>query len=80
MIDAHHHLWTYDPSQYPWITPGSVLAQDYLLPDLLNSTDAAGVSGTVVVQARQTLRNPSGFWISPTSVTGSRAWSDGSLL
>ena len=55
MIDAHHHLWTYDPGQYPWITPGSVLAQDYLLPDLLTSTDAAGVSGTVVVQARQTV-------------------------
>ena len=55
MLDAHHHLWTYDPKQYPWITPDSVLAGDYLIPDLLANTDAAGVSGTVAVQARQTI-------------------------
>jgi len=55
MLDAHHHLWTYDPKQYPWITPDSVLARDYLIPDLLANTDTAGVSGTVVVQARQTI-------------------------
>lgn len=55
MLDAHHHLWNYDPRQYPWITPDSVLARDYLIPDLITNTDAAGVSGTVVVQARQTI-------------------------
>ncbi len=55
MLDSHHHLWTYDPAQYPWIPPGSALAQDYLLPELIENTDAAGVTGTVAVQARQTL-------------------------
>lgn len=55
MLDAHHHLWRYDPAQYPWIPPGSALAQDYLLPELLSNTEAAGVTGTVAVQARQSL-------------------------
>ena len=26
MLDAHHHLWKYDASQYPWIEGKSVLA------------------------------------------------------
>lgn len=55
MIDSHHHLWTYDPEHYPWIPPESALAQDYLIPELLENTDAAGVTGTVAVQARQSL-------------------------
>jgi len=55
MLDSHHHLWRYSPEAYPWIPPASALAQDYLLPELLASTDAAGVTGTVAVQARQTL-------------------------
>ena len=53
MLDAHHHLWNYDPGQYPWIPGGSPLAQNQLLPELEAATDAAGVSGTVAVQARQ---------------------------
>ena len=55
MLDAHHHLWKYDPSQYPWIEGKSVLAQDYLLPELIENTTAAEVTGTIAVQARQTL-------------------------
>jgi len=53
MIDAHHHLWHYDPQAYPWIPAGSPLAQDRLLPDLQQATGEADVDGTVVVQARQ---------------------------
>ena len=55
MIDSHHHLWKYSLEEYPWIPPGSPLAQDQLLPELEAATSAAGVDGTVVVQARQTL-------------------------
>ncbi len=55
MLDAHHHLWQYDAIQYPWIEGTSALAQDYLLPELIENTTAAGVTGTVTVQARQTL-------------------------
>lgn len=55
MIDSHHHLWQYSPEEYDWIPPGSALAQDHLLVQLDAATSAAGVDGTVVVQARQTL-------------------------
>ncbi len=55
MIDSHHHLWHYSPEEYPWIPPGSPLAQDQLLAELEIATTAAEVDATVVVQARQTL-------------------------
>lgn len=55
MIDSHHHLWRYSTDEYGWIPPGSPLAQDQLLPELAAATAAAGVSGTVVVQARQVI-------------------------
>ena len=55
MIDSHHHLWHYSAAEYDWISPGSPLAQDHLLSQLDAATSAAGVDGTVVVQARQTL-------------------------
>lgn len=55
MLDSHHHLWKYEAAQYSWIPPGSVLAKDHLIPELVASTDAAGVTGTVVVQARQSI-------------------------
>lgn len=55
MIDSHHHLWNYSAEEYDWIPPGSPLAQDQLLDQLNAATSAAGVDGTVVVQARQVL-------------------------
>ncbi|RYD47855.1 MAG: amidohydrolase, partial [Verrucomicrobiaceae bacterium] len=55
MIDSHHHLWRYSPEEYPWIPPGSPLANDHLVAGLVDATDAAGVDATVVVQARQVL-------------------------
>ncbi|AEU36805.1 amidohydrolase family protein [Granulicella mallensis] len=55
-IDAHHHLWKYSPEDYPWMSDKmEVLRHDYLLPELEAITTAAGVTGTVVVQAQQTL-------------------------
>ncbi|MGE9271119.1 MAG: amidohydrolase family protein [Verrucomicrobiales bacterium] len=53
MIDDHHHLWSYSATDYPWIPEGSPLAQDQLLPELAASAKEAGITGTVVVQARQ---------------------------
>lgn len=55
MIDSHHHLWNYSAAEYGWIPPGSPLAQNHLHAQLEAATTAAGVDGTVVVQARQTL-------------------------
>lgn len=55
-IDAHHHLWKYSHEEYPWMSDKmDVLRHDYLLPELDAVTAAAGVTGTVVVQAQQTL-------------------------
>jgi L-fuconolactonase len=55
MIDSHHHLWRYSAAEYPWIPAESALARDHLLPELEAVTTAAGVTGTVVVQARQVI-------------------------
>jgi L-fuconolactonase len=55
MIDSHHHLWHYSKEDYPWIPEGSPLAQDQLVGELEAVTSAAGVTGTVVVQARQVI-------------------------
>ncbi len=55
-IDAHHHLWRYTPKDYGWIDDHmSSLRHDFLIPELTAVTRAAGVTGTVVVQARQTV-------------------------
>ena len=53
MIDSHHHLWHYSEEEYLWIPAGSPLAQDQLVAELEAATSSAGVTGTVVVQARQ---------------------------
>jgi L-fuconolactonase len=55
MIDSHHHLWKYSDEEYGWIPPGSPIVGDFLTADLAAATESAGVEGTVVVQARQTL-------------------------
>lgn len=55
MLDTHHHLWSYNTEEYDWIPPGTPLAQDQLLPELQAATSAAGVTGTVAVQARQVI-------------------------
>ena len=56
IIDAHHHLWRYDAREYDWIGDDmSVLRRDFLPSDLETEIRAAGVDGTVAVQARQTV-------------------------
>jgi len=55
-VDAHHHLWRYDPVDYDWIDASMLpLRQDFLLPELIHETAAAHIDATVAVQARQTL-------------------------
>jgi L-fuconolactonase len=55
-IDAHHHLWKYSAKEYPWMSDMmDVLRRDYVTEDLKTVTAAAGVTGTVVVQAQQTM-------------------------
>lgn len=55
-IDAHHHLWRYSPVEYGWIDDEMAeLRRDFLPQDLAREIAAAGIDGTVAVQARQTL-------------------------
>ncbi len=56
IIDSHHHLWHYDAAQYPWIPPASLLAQTYLGEEITAAATSAGITGTVVVQARQSIQ------------------------
>ncbi|MFH0759711.1 MAG: amidohydrolase family protein [Bacteroidota bacterium] len=54
IIDAHHHLWHFNAFDYGWMDDSmELLKRDYLPDDLLTETKRAGISGTVVVQARQ---------------------------
>lgn len=55
ILDSHHHLWNYDPQQYPWIPPGSPLEETYGLNDLADQAAGMGLVGSIAVQARQTL-------------------------
>jgi L-fuconolactonase len=55
-IDAHHHLWRYSVEEYGWIDESmSLLRRDFLTKDLTAVMASAGVDGSVVVQARQTM-------------------------
>lgn len=55
-IDTHQHFWKYNDRDYPWITAAmDNLRRDYLPADLLPLIKAAGIGGTVAVQARQCL-------------------------
>lgn len=57
-IDAHHHLWRYTPAEYDWIDETmQVLRKDFLPNDLKIAMRAAGVDGTIAVQARQTVED-----------------------
>ena len=53
-IDAHHHLWSYREPEFAWISEEmALLKRDFTMFDLRCARSAAGVDGSVVVQARQ---------------------------
>lgn len=55
-IDAHHHLWRYSAEEYGWISPEmDVLRRDFVARDLDRELRNAGVDGSIVVQARQSV-------------------------
>ena len=55
-IDAHQHFWKYSAEEYPWIGAGMErLARDYSAAELENVARPVGVTGSVAVQARQSL-------------------------
>jgi L-fuconolactonase len=55
-IDAHHHLWQFNEKDYGWISDQmTVLRRSFTPDDLHAELTAAGISGSVAIQARQTL-------------------------
>lgn len=53
-IDAHHHLWQYDPGRYGWIGAGmESLQRDFTSDDLAIEMEAVGIDRAVTVQALQ---------------------------
>lgn len=55
-IDAHQHFWIYNSADYGWIDDSmKELRRDYLPEDLQPLLKEAGFSGTVAVQARQSI-------------------------
>ena len=55
-IDSHQHFWRYSPVGYPWIAAGMErIARDFLPADLTAVARPLGITGSVAVQARQSL-------------------------
>lgn len=55
-LDSHHHFWEYDPVEYGWIGDDkAAIRRDFGPADLKREMAAAGVSGAISVQARQSL-------------------------
>lgn len=55
-IDSHQHFWIYNRTEYGWISNRmTVLQRDFLPHHLEPELSKAGFSGSVVVQARQSV-------------------------
>ena len=55
-IDSHQHFWRYNAAEYPWMSDElACCRRDFLPPDLEPLLDAAGLDGSIAVQARQIL-------------------------
>jgi L-fuconolactonase len=56
-IDAHHHLWVFDPAEFDWIDDSmTVLKQDFKRKEFEQILSQNDFSGSVVVQARQSMQ------------------------
>ena len=54
-IDAHHHVWRLARGDYGWLTPKlAPIYRDFNVDDLRPHLAAAGIAGTVLVQAAAT--------------------------
>jgi L-fuconolactonase len=56
IIDAHHHLWKYNDTDYVWMSGAmDKLRRDFLTEHARDVMGRAGVDGAVTVQARQSV-------------------------
>lgn len=55
-IDAHQHLWRFEPGEFAWITEEmSLLRRDFLEDHLCAALSAAQIDASIVVQASQSI-------------------------
>lgn len=55
-IDAHQHFWALERGDYGWLTPDlDAIYRDFTPDDLMPLLKAAGIDGTVLVQAAPTV-------------------------
>ena len=55
-IDAHQHFWRVERGDYYWLTPEKApIYRDFLPDDLAPLLSAAGIDGTILVQAAPTV-------------------------
>lgn len=55
-IDAHHHVWNYDPVEHAWIDDSmQVIQRSFSAADFQPILEAAGVQGSVLVQVSQSV-------------------------
>ena len=54
-LDAHQHFWNYSEKEYPWIPKSTPLHRDWLPTDLSPLLKAAGIDGSIAVQARESV-------------------------
>jgi L-fuconolactonase len=56
VVDAHHHLWNFNEEEFGWMTPEMErIRRDFTEDDFKKQIRGVPISGSVVVQARQTL-------------------------
>jgi L-fuconolactonase len=59
-IDAHHHFWKYNPTEYAWMNDSMrAIRRDFLPEHLRAELVAARIDGVVSVHARDTLEETS---------------------
>jgi len=56
-IDSHHHLWAINDTDYVWMTEAhEVIRRDFLISEMRAAFATGGIDGSVVVQARQMIK------------------------
>ena len=55
MIDSHQHFWDPARGDYGWLRPGEILYRTFQPDDLAPLLQAAGVQGSILVQAAPTV-------------------------
>jgi L-fuconolactonase len=62
LVDAHHHLWRFNEAEFGWIDDSmAMLRRDFLVNELQQEIEAAGIDATVAVQARESMEET--YWL-----------------